>query len=441
MTKTLIKNGTVWLEDRALIADVLVQDGLIAEIGTVTCRIDDCEIIDAASLHVLPGFIDIHTHLDDEIGGYRLADDWATGSEMALVNGITTLCGFITQRPGRPLRESAEAALGRAEAGSLCDYAFHLTPVTFGKGDWAYMESLASDGFRTFKFYTTYRQAGLYLGYEDLGIAMQRVSEMGLGVLAHCEDDGLLEQARGKIADRSDPFSHTLSRPAKAEVEAVERVLAMARRTKCRTHIVHVSTAEAAELILRARGEAPITCETCPQYLFLSEDRLRGEEGHRFICSPPFRSEENRRVLCGLGLSGAFDAYATDHCAFSRRDKDEHLADFAKVPNGLPGIGALVPLIWELHGDPGAMALRLALNPAKIAGLYPRKGVIRKGSDADLVILGAECKERVMRSSLSDVYEPYPDKTTRLEASRVLLRGMTVVAGGEITSRIPGKRA
>lgn len=441
MTKTLIKNGTVWLEDRALIADVLVQDGLVAEIGKVDYRIDGCEIVDAAGLHVLPGFIDIHTHLDDEIGGYRLADDWATGSEMALVNGITTLCGFITQHPGRPLRESAEAALGRADAGSLCDYAFHLTPVTFGKGDWAYMESLAADGFRTFKFYTTYRQAGLYMGYGDLGIAMQRVSEMGLGVLVHCEDDGILEQARGKITDRPDPFSHALSRPAKAEAEAVERVLAMARSKRCRTHIVHVSTAEAANLVFRARGDVPITCETCPQYLFLSEDRLKGEEGRRFICSPPLRSEENRRALCGLALSGAFDAYATDHCAFSRRDKDEHNADYAKVPNGLPGIGALVPLIWELHGDPGAMALRLALYPAKVAGLYPGKGAISKGADADLVILGPGVRQKAIRASLSDTYDPYQGMTTGLEVKRVFLRGKTTVVDGKIIARIRGKRA
>lgn len=431
MSRTLIRNGTVHLEDRSLVTDVLVEDGLVADIGRYGHEVGDCETIDAKGLHVMPGLIDIHTHLDDTIGGYRLADTWATGSEIAMRNGITTLCGFVTQRPGTTLRESADSAMAGAEGHSHCDYSFHLTPTSFGREDWACIEKLLSDGFRTFKFYTTYRQAGLYLGYDGLGDVMRRLSDMGMATLVHCEDDSTLTEAASKVTDKAGPYGHALSRPAQAELEAIRRVLEITGKTKCRTHIVHVSTPEGAVLIERARHDLPLTCETCPQYLWLSEEKLKEPDGHRFICSPPLRTEEDRAEMRGLALQGAFDAYASDHCAFTRCDKDGNRDDYSKVPNGLPGIGALVPMIHDLHRDPAALARRLALNPARIAGLYPRKGAIRKGSDADLAIFEADGPEEPVRSSLADVYEPYAEKSTRLLAKYVLLRGRLAAKDGE----------
>jgi dihydropyrimidinase len=442
VSRTLIKNGTVHLEDRALVTDVLVADGLIADIGRIGYAIDDCETIDAAGLHLLPGLIDIHTHLDGRVGTCQLADTWATGSEIAIRNGITTLCGFITQGGSAPLQAAVEESLARAAGRSHCDYAFHLTPVGFDKADWACIEKLLADDFRTFKFYTTYREAGLFLDYGKLREAMGRIGDMGAKVLVHCEDDGLLAAARAAVTDASDPYSHALSRPAGAEVEGIARVLEIAQRTKCPCHIVHLSTVEGATLISQARQDLSVTCETCPQYLFLSEESLRQPAGHRYICSPPLRSESIRAQLNQLALQGSFDAYATDHCAFMRTDKDAEKSDYAKVPNGLAGIGALVPLVYELHRDPAALARHLALHPAKIAGLYPRKGAIRKGGDADLVILDAEGPERPVRSSLADVHEPYPGRTTRLGIRRVLRRGETAVENGELKDgqRHTGKR-
>ncbi len=442
MNRTLIKNGTVHLEDRALVTDVLAVDGLIADIGKIDYAIDGCEVIDATGLHVLPGMIDIHTHLDDTIGTYQLADTWATGSEIAIRNGITTMCGFITQRQGGSLQEAVDSALAKAERHSYCDHAFHLTPVTFEKRDWAYIEKLLADNFRTFKFYTTYREAGLFLDYGKLREAMGRIGDMGAAVLAHCEDDLILNDARSRIADPADAYSHALSRPASAEIEGITRVLEVAKQTKCPCHIVHVSTVEGATLISQARQDLSVTCETCPQYLFLSEENLRQPAGHRYICSPPLRTEGNRTAMQQLALKGTFDAYATDHCAFTKRDKDGKSSDHANVPNGLPGIGALVPLAHELHRDPAALARHLALNPARIAGLYPRKGAIGKGADADLVVLDADGPEHTVRSSLADVHETYPGRTTRLGIRRVLRRGETVVGNGDLKDgqRSAGKR-
>ncbi|MDI6739268.1 MAG: amidohydrolase family protein [Candidatus Edwardsbacteria bacterium] len=433
--RTLVRNGTVYLEDKAFVTDVLVENGVIAGLEKIDYARGDGRVIDAQGMHVLPGLIDIHTHLDDAIGKYYLADNYTSGSEIAVTNGITTLCSFITQQRGGALREAVQRALEKAENKAYCDYAFHLTPSSFERADWTCIEKLLADGFRTFKFYTTYREAGLYLDYGKLRDAMARIREMGAKVLVHCEDDNLLSQARSKITDPSNPFSHALARPVEAEIEGIKRVLEIVEKIKCPCHIVHVSTAEGARLVGQARQDLAVTCETCPQYLFLNDDRLKQADGHRFICSPPLRSEKNRDKMWQLALLGTFDAYATDHCAFLEKDKNEEKADYAKVPNGLPGIGALVPLTYELHQDLSALARHLALNPAKIAGLYPKKGAIRKGSDADLVVLDTNGKERAIRSSLSEVYESYAGKTTKLEVKHVLLRGEMAVKDGCLCDR------
>lgn len=436
----MIKNGNVWLENGPKATDLLLENWLIADIGRIDYRIEDCDIIDASRLDILPGLIDIHTHLDDTIGNFQLADTWTSGSEIAILNGITTLCSFITQRPDSSLQAAVERALKKAENRSYSDYSYHLTPLSFERADWAYIEKLMADGFRTFKFYTTYRQAGLFVDYRKLKELMQRLAEMEAGVLVHCEDESILERARDGIINNADPYSHALSRPPEAEIEAVKRVLEIVDRTGGRTHIVHVSAPRSAEYIAEARQDLPVSCETCPQYLFLSEEKLREENGHRFICSPPLRSEEDRKKLYAIAQNKGFDIYATDHCAFWKEDKDRYRQDFRNIPNGLPGIGALVPLIYELHRDLQSLLEHLSSNPAKIAGLYPQKGIIRKGADADLLIINKEGRARNIQPSLSDVYDPYSPRTTQLEVKTVFLRGRKVVDEGRICQSSPGGR-
>ncbi len=432
MRRTLVRNGTVYLEDGPETVDLLIENGRIADIGKFDHPIADCLTIDARGLHVLPGLIDIHTHLDDSIGGYRLADSWPSGSEIAIRSGITTLCSFITQRHGRPLSEAVEESLGKVGGRSSCDYSFHLTPVSFEASDWVYIEKLLADGFRTFKFYTTYRREGILTDYPTLKRLMARIKDMGAKVLVHCEDDEILNRSLSAVADRTAAFGHALSRPMQAEAEGIERVLEIAGQTRCPTHIVHVSSASGAGIIGRHKQDLPVTCETCPQYLFLDEEKLKGENGHRFICSPPLRSIKDKEELRQLAAAGAFDLYASDHCAFSKVDKDQNRGDFSKVPNGLPGIGTLAPLLYELHGDFGIIAQRLAANPARVADLYPRKGAIRKGSDADLAIFTSNGPETPVRSSLAEVYEPYDGKSTRILAKHVLLRGRLVAEDGAV---------
>ncbi len=434
----LIKNGTVYLEEGPIKADILVKDGKIDAVGDLAGRAPGGEIFDAEGLAVLPGLIDFHVHLDDTINGIELADTFLTGSHAAARTGITTLIGFATQAEGRTLRAAIEEVLARARRGSHCDYHFHLTPTLWDDEVWTEIGTLARRGFRTLKVYTTYKEAGLFVGYDRIGSILRRCAAMDVGLLVHCEDQETLERAgpgRG-----SAPFDHTLLRPAAAEVAAIEKVARLAVEEGARLHVVHVSTADGAGALRRAAERSrrgAITCETAPHYLLLDETLLEEESGHQLLCTPPLRGERNRARLEELAAAGAFDLFATDHCAFRRGDKDARGEDVANVPKGLAGVGALVPLLFELlvkkHGlGLSELVRRLALNPARIAGLYPRKGTIKVGSDADLTAIDPDGPARAIASSRADVHEPYAGRTTTLDVRRVWLRGATVAVDNEL---------
>ena len=437
--RTLIKNGTVYFESGHEVCDVLVEDSKIARIGESPVSDEFDEIIDATGLSVLPGFIDMHVHLDEQIGKCTLADDFRTGSQIALLNGITTLVGFITQRENKSLKQAVEKVVKRASEKCLCNFAFHLTPTKFSDENWNEIRELVESGFKTFKFYTTYKEAGIFSSYEQLREIMKRLALLDCTVLVHCEDETILEKYRIEKYDFANAFNHSLSKPEKAEIVAIERVIKLAQETGCRVHIVHVSTAEGVKLIMNACRRIPITCETAPQYLFLNSNYLLGEAGYRYVCSPPLRSEKTQEQLKELAIDGAFDIFATDHCAFLKKDKDEFAKDFRKVPNGIAGLGALVPLMYELlvkeHKlDFGELVKRLSLNPAMITGLYPQKGTIKSGSDADIVILDTNSLMHPIVSSSADVYESYPGKTTTLDFRYVYLQGELVIKDNKLAS-------
>ena len=425
-------------------AEILVVGKLVAAVTDEVPRHDTDEVIDATGMHVVPGFIDVHVHVADRIGTYELADDFASGTEIAVCNGITTVFAFATQRPGETLEQTVERCRERSTGACHCDVGLHLTPTAW-PWDWDAIERLAAGGVRTIKLYTTYREAGLFTDWERLEAVMRKLAATDLGLLLHCEDDGELAAAAAAaaVADPREPISHAIARPAAAEVEAIRRAVDLAERTGCRVHVVHVSTAEGAELIVAARRRgAPVTCETCPQYLLLSDARLRGSDGHRFLCTPPLRNEATRATMERLVGAGAFDVLATDHCAFRRADKDRWSGDCREVPNGLPGLGALVPLACELlvtrHGlGVGELVRRLAENPARVVGLYPRKGALVAGADADVVMFDERGETRRVVSTLADSHDPWGDRTTTLAVRHVLLRGRRVGRDGRLLA--PGR--
>ncbi len=451
--KISVQNGTVVLDDHLIQADLLIEGGRIGAIGQAGAFPQADRILDAEGCFVLPGFIDLHTHIDDVIGGKRLADTWLSGSQIALQNGITTLCSFITQTGDESLSTAIARVQKKAAGQSFCDYYWHLTPTRFDANGWREIEAVIDAGFSTFKFYTTYREAGIYSSYAELEERISRLHRLGARLLVHCEDDAILERARqgemdtGKGAggperaraaiDWSDPRSHARVRPAEAEVTAIRRLIEITRRSGAQLHIVHVSTPEGAAAIRQA-GEARITCETCPHYLFLDQDWLDRPDGRRWICAPPLRPEVSRRRLTEMARAGEIDCLATDHCAFTRADKESGGGDIRRTPGGVAGIGALVPLAFRLYEEKesGAaliqIARQLAAAPARIIGHYPRKGSLQVGADADLVVLRSGGAERSIRSSLADAFETYPGLKTTLSIRALFLRGRLVVENGEI---------
>lgn len=406
--------------------DVRVRNGKVVEIGELMPTAGE-EVVDAAGLDVLPGMIDVHVHAGDRIGGFELADTWESASRLALANGVTSLAGFVTQGPGETLRAAVERCRARS-ASALCEVRFHLTPTTW-PWDWGEVEALVAEGFTTFKLYTTYREAGLFTSYGRFAEVMPRLAALGARLLVHCEDDDLLVDPAAGGRDLADPFTHARVRPEAAEVRAVLRLVELAERTGCPTHIVHVSSADAAELVAAGRSRAPLTCETAPQYLLLDDAIFGDADGSRFLCTPPLRPEVTRARLEELFAAGRFDILATDHCAFRKADKDGwDGTDYRAVPCGVAGLGALVPLAYELlverHGlTPAAMVRMLAAGPARVLGMEPRRAVIAPGSSADLVVVDIAGPRRRIRSTLADAWETYPGRTTTFSVRHLLLGG------------------
>ena len=444
--KILVRGGTVYSRGQAASGDVLIEDGVIVAVGDCRGLTGGARIIEAGGCHVLPGLIDLHVHIDDTIGRFRLADTWESGSRAAAGAGITTLGGFITQRNEEPLAAAVERAAGRAAGYSFCDYLWHLTPTRFAKDDWADILRLQKSGWRTFKFYTTYCESGLFSSYNRLTEIAERLTPGGARLLVHAEDEGVLTLAQARSAMPVRASDHGRQRPPEAELRAVERVAEIAAATGAWFHIVHVSTPEAAEAIGRARGRARLTCETAPHYLFLDDSWLKRPAGHRWLCTPPLRDAARARRLREMAGGGAFDTYASDHCAFSIEDKDRGRKDICSAPMGLAGIGALPRLVFALERERperafAEMSLRLAANPALLAGLEGRKGALDPGLDADVAVFELADRDEAISSGGAGSPETYPGFGSRLRLRHLFLRGRPLVADGAWigTDAAPGR--
>ena len=430
----LVRNGKVLQGEEFVHTDILIKGGLIERIGPAEPGYDG-PAIDAQGFPVLPGFIDMHTHLDDTIGTYTLADDISSGTRVAVENGITTVGTFVTETTDVPLTAAFARMSDRIRGHAYGDVALHVTPTRFDAAGWRGIEDVLACGVRTVKLYTTYRKAGIYSSYDDLGRIFERLKGRGVRVLVHCEDDLILDAAAADIADWSEASAHALARPPAAEMAAVREVLTRGAAHGVPLHIVHVSTPEGADLIAEARRTQDVSCETCPQYLALDASWLERADGHRWICSPPLRPEALTKQMAARATAGLFDVFATDHCPFLCEDKDAGAGDVRTVANGLPGLGTLPHLAYAAllggKGDPLArLAKHLSVNPAKAMGLYPRKGSLQPGADADIVILSPDDDPHPVRSSLAETYEPYPGFLTRLRMHTVLVHGIPVVHDG-----------
>src|SRR6058998_548960 len=444
--RTLIKHGTVVTATDQYKGDVLVEDETISVIGT-TLDMHADKVIDATGKYVLPGGIDVHTHLDMPFGGTTSADDFATGTTAAAFGGTTSIVDFAIQYRGQTLHHAWETWMKKAESKAVIDYGFHMIITELTDQVEGEMDALVRQGITSFKLFMAY--PGVFM-LDDGSIfkALSRTGKNGGTICMHAENGDVIDVLvqRALAAGKTAPKYHALTRPARAEAEATHRAIALAEIADVPVYIVHLSAAEALEMVTEARDRGlPAYAETCPQYLFLSYDNYEepGFNGAKYVMSPPLRAREAQdRLWRGLAFND-LQAISTDHCPFCMKEqKTLGEGDFSRIPNGAPGIETRMSLVY----DGGVRTGRISLNrfveltstsPAKIFGLFPRKGTIAPGSDADIVVFDPEKKIRLSAKTLHMRvdYNPYEGREVTGVSDTVISRGRVVIDRGKFTGQ------
>ena len=446
--RTLITNGLVVTAEGSTAADVLIEDETIAAIGSdlgATAPAAD-ETIDAAGRYVIPGGIDVHTHMELPFGGTFAKDTFETGTRAAAFGRTTTIVDFAVQSRGRSLREGLDAWHAKAEGNAVADYGFHMIMSDVNDDTLAEMDQLVAEGVPDFKLFTAY--PGVF--YSDDGAifrAMQRTAKNGGLIMMHAENGMAIDVvAAGEVAaGHTDPYFHGVARYPIFEGEATNRVIRLAEAAGVPVYIVHLSARDALDEVRAARDRGAMTfAETCPQYLFLSLDDMKhGFEGAKFVCSPPLRPADHHDELWRGLLKDDLQLVATDHCPFDfHGQKDLGKGDFRKIPNGLPGVEDRVDLLHD-GGVVGGRISRerwveiISSAPAKLFGMYPQKGAIAVGSDADVVVYDPNAKRTISaKTHHMDVdYSCYEGRSVQGRADIVLSRGSVIVRDGEFSGR------
>src|SRR5829696_6945187 len=444
----LIKNGTIVNASDLYRGDVFVEKDVVTTIGTNLSMPAD-RTIDATGRYVIPGGIDCHTHLDMPFGGTTSADDFESGTTAAAFGGTTSIVDFAIQYRGQTLHHAWETWMKKAEGKAAIDYGFHMIITELNDQVESEMDALVNQGVTSFKLFMAY--PGVFM-LDDASIfkALLRTGKNGGTICMHAENGGVIDVlVKQALADgKTAPKYHALTRPARAEAEATHRAIALAEIADVPIYIVHLSAAEALEMVTEARDRGlPAFAETCPQYLFLSYDNYEepGFEGAKYVMSPPLRAKETQQQLWrGLAFND-LQAISTDHCPFCM--KEQHLGDgdFSKIPNGAPGVETRMSLVY----DGGVRAGKISMNrfveltstsPAKIFGMFPKKGTIAPGSDADIVIFDPEKKTTLSAKThhMKVDYNPYEGRQVTGVTETVLSRGKVIIDGGKFTGKAGG---
>jgi dihydropyrimidinase len=435
----LIRGGTVVTADSERKADVLVRTGKIAEVRE---GIGDGEdVIDATGMLVLPGVVDPHTHLLLDTGTARTADDFETGSSSAAAGGVTTYLDFAPQLPGQTFSEALRARLELIERRSHVDYGIHLNITNLADGWERELDALVEAGVTSAKVYTTYRDTIFYADDWTWYRLMERSGEAGLLVQVHAENDAivvgktqeLLRQGKSGLA------YHGAARPAIAEVEAVGRGLLFSQQTRSPIYFVHLSSPRSVDLITEARDQGvEAIAETCPHYLVLDDSVYAGPDAARYLMTPPLRGRASQSQLWTRLMEQQIHSLGSDHCGFSLAQR-EAIDDFSRVSPGIPGVETSLILLYtfgvvEHHMQVRQLVHLLSTNPAKIFGLWPRKGAIRPGSDADLVIFDPRPTRTLSAAELHSRagFSPYEGLTVRGKVHATIARGQVVYRDGVV---------
>ena len=450
MATVLIQNGTIVNADSTVQADLLIDGATINEIRAGIPPSSAQTVVDARGLLLLPGGVDAHTHLDMPFGGSKSADDFETGTRAAAIGGTTTIVDFAIQARGTKMRDALDTWWKKAEGKTCIDYGLHMIVTDLGDAGLEDMDDLVREGVASFKLFMAYPNV---LMVDDATIfkALRQTAKNGALICMHAENgsviDVIVQQAlaEGKTA----PVYHALTRPTRAEAEAVHRAIAMAEIAGVPIYIVHLSSEDALNQVREARDRGlPAFAETCPQYLLLSLEDVadKGWEGAKYVFTPPLRERRNQPKLWEGLRTDHLQVVSTDHCPFCFADqKALGKDDFTKIPNGGPGIENRLQLLHHHGVGEGNFSLNrfvelVSTAPARIFGMYPKKGVLAVGSDADLV-LWDPAEEHTISAATHHMrvdYSMFEGFHVRGNARDVYSRGELIVSKGKFIGK-PGR--
>jgi dihydropyrimidinase len=457
----LIAGGTVVTAEGTLQADVLVVGEKIAAVlargqatetatyAAVTAATDATStaasadvVIDATGQYVIPGGIDGHTHMEMPFGGTFSVDTFETGTKAAAFGGTTTIVDFAVQAKGTSLLATLDKWHEKADGNCAVDYGFHMIVSDVNDGTLKEMESCIGAGVTTFKMFMAY--PGVFYSTDgEILLAMQQAQRTGATIMMHAENGIAIDQlvAQAIAAGHTDPVYHGLTRPPELEGEATGRAITLAKVAGCPLYIVHLSAAQALEAVAEARDAGQnVFAETCPQYLYLTLDDLARPdfEGAKFVASPPLRTADHAAALWRGLRTNDLAVVSTDHCPFCFKEQKElGRGDFSKIPNGIPGVEHRMDLLHQ-----GVVAGEITLprwvetcstTPARMFGLYPRKGTIAAGADADIVIYDPAARQTLSAAThhMNVDYSAYEGMEITGKVAVTISRGQVVVSGGE----------
>jgi dihydropyrimidinase len=446
VSSILISGGTVVTAEGTLDADVLIDGEKIAAViareasEPVAERTD--EIIDATDRYVIPGGIDAHTHMEMPFGGTFSADTFETGTKAAAHGGTTTIIDFAVQAKGTGLLATLDKWHSKADGNCAIDYGFHMIVSDVNDATLKEMEACIEAGVASFKMFMAY--PGVFYATDgEILLAMQQARRTGAMIMMHAENGIAIDQmvAQALAAGRTDPVHHGLTRPPELEGEATNRAIQLAKVTDCPLYIVHLSASHALKAVAEARDHGQnVFAETCPQYLYLALDDLAKPdfEGAKYVCSPPLRTPDHAAALWRGLRTNDLSVVSTDHCPFCFKEQKElGRTDFSKIPNGIPGVEHRIDLLYQ-----GVVAGEITLprwveicstTPARMFGLYPRKGTIAAGADADIVIYDPVAPQTISAAThhMNVDYSAFEGMEITGQVAATISRGRVVATGGE----------
>jgi dihydropyrimidinase len=432
----IVKNGTIVTAGGTSRADLGVKDGKIVQIGGELG--EAARTIDAAGCYVMPGGVDVHTHIDSNNMETKSADDFGSGTIAAACGGTTTIVDFCAQDRGGTLAEAIAKWDARAEGKAAIDYGYHVIVLDMNDGVFQELLTLPERGIPSFKVFMAYRGMNMI---DDVTLlkTLEQAKHSGALVMVHAENGDAADYLRDKfIAEgKTSPKYHALSRPPRVEAEATARAIAMAEIVGTSIYIVHMTCEESLDELMRAKARGvDALAETCTQYLYLTKDDLDrpGFEGAKFVFTPPPREVKDQEILWNALANRVFETVSSDHCSWLYKGhKDEGLHDFRLIPNGAPGVEERLMMVYQ-GVNQGRISLTqfvdlVATRPAQVFGMFPQKGTIAVGSDADIVIWDPEASMTITQSAMHNAmdYSTYEGKSVKGMPKTVVLRGKVIV--------------